>query len=148
MIMCTASEADPAWDNQEEKVDDEVTEQAEQWREQQEQVERSEVADTTELLKTISLELSSCVAPPFHPSPQQLPMSWEISAAIPEELSNSPKTLLLFFNDCFSFPTPTYPPGKSLQESQEEEAASWRSSQEETAIDLFPAQPHYTIHPN
>ena len=66
---------DPAWDNQEEEVDDEVTEQAEQWREQQEQVERSEVADTTELLKTISLELSSCVAPPFLPSPQQLPMS-------------------------------------------------------------------------
>ena len=75
MIMCTASEADPAWDNQEEEVDDEVTEQAEQWREQQEQVERSEVADTTEELKTISLELSSCVAPPFLPSPQQLPMS-------------------------------------------------------------------------
>jgi hypothetical protein len=59
MIMCTASEADPAWDNQEEEVDDEVTEQEEQWREQQEQVERSEVADTTEELKTISLELSS-----------------------------------------------------------------------------------------
>ena len=75
MIMCTASEEDPAWDNQEEEVDDEVTEQAEQWREQQEQVERSEVADTTEELKTISLELSSCVAPPFLPSPQQLPPS-------------------------------------------------------------------------
>ena len=73
--MCTASEADPAWDNLEEEVDDEVTEQAEQWREQQEQVERSEVADTTEELKTISLELSSCVAPPFLPSPQQLPPS-------------------------------------------------------------------------
>jgi hypothetical protein len=80
-MMCTALKAvgslggDPAWDNQEEKVDGEVTEQAEQWREQQEQVERSEVADTTEELKTISLELSSCVAPPFLPSPQQLPMS-------------------------------------------------------------------------
>ena len=61
--------------NREEEVDDEVTEQAEQWREQQEQVERSEVADTTEELKTISLELSSCVAPPFLPSPQQLPPS-------------------------------------------------------------------------
>jgi hypothetical protein len=77
---------DPAWDNQEEEVDDEVTEQAEQWSEQQEQVERSEVADTTELIKTLSLELSSCVSPPFLPSPQQLPMSCEISAAIPEEL--------------------------------------------------------------
>ena len=66
---------DPAWDNKEEEVYYEVTEQAEQWREQQEQVERSEVADTTEELKTLSLELSSCVAPPFLPSPQQLPMS-------------------------------------------------------------------------
>jgi hypothetical protein len=80
-MTCTASEAvgalagDPAWDNQEEKVDDEVNEQAEPWREQQEQVERSEVADTTEELKTISLGLSSCVAPPFLPSPQQLPPS-------------------------------------------------------------------------
>jgi hypothetical protein len=83
MIMCTASEADPAWDNQEEEVDDEVTEQEEQWREQQEQEERSEVADTTEELKTISLKLSSCVAPPFLPFPQQLPMSCENSAAIP-----------------------------------------------------------------
>jgi hypothetical protein len=75
------------------------------------------------------------------PFPQQLPMSWEISAAIPEELSNSPKTLLLFFNDC-SY----YPPGKSLQESQEDEAVSWRSLQVDTAIDLFPAH-SYFLHP-
>jgi hypothetical protein len=53
-----------------------VTEQAEQWREQQEQVERSEVADTTEELKTISLGLSSYVALPFLPSPQAAATFW------------------------------------------------------------------------
>jgi hypothetical protein len=65
--------------------------------------------------------------------------------AVGEDVASSQKSSP--FNDCFSFPTPTNPPGKSLQESQEE-AASWRSSQEETAIDLFPAQRHSTIHPN
>jgi hypothetical protein len=61
---------DPVWDNKEEEVDDEVTEQAEQWREQQEQVERSEVADTTEEPKTLFGAFLMCCSAisPFPPA--------------------------------------------------------------------------------